>query len=79
LIRLRLLSPVNPKTAADRTTISVILLPDDENHAGRMLCRLESADEAIDKSTDFLTSGDGSAPRRRELPVEEESTQRVVD
>jgi hypothetical protein len=24
-------------------------------------------------------SGNGSAPRRRELPVEEESTQRVVD
>jgi hypothetical protein len=39
-----------------------------------MLCRLESADEAIDKSTDFLTSGDGPArvkTRRRLIAIEQ--------
>src|SRR3984893_5226134 len=62
LIRLRLLSPVNPKADAKvrLITIGVILwLADDENRAGLLLIKPrcfvedECADEVIDKSTDF--------------------------
>ena len=63
MIRLRLLSPVNPKTDAkkcDPIAIGAMLwLVDDENRAGLLLIKprwfveQECADEVIDKSTDF--------------------------